>query len=158
MCQDQQGSSGNNKLRATWGQRKVGLVIFMVIALSLVGVGLLEVMQYDIGRFFMPCGFKVSRGLPCPTCGYTTALRAFATGHMLKAFTIQPAASLLYVALVASAIIGFYVASSGHYPHWLRKGLAELTLKHLFFGLVLVVLLGWAVLLAQAAAQNFRTI
>jgi hypothetical protein len=154
MTEDQQGICGNYRLKATSDQRRLGLVIFLVIALSLVGVGLLEFMQYDIGRLFTPCGFKVSRGLPCPTCGYTTALRAFVQGHWVAAFKIQPAASLLCVALSVSAMMGLYVATSGHYPHWLRKGLAECTLKHLFFALLLVVFLGWAVLLAQAVAQK----
>ncbi|NQV32480.1 MAG: DUF2752 domain-containing protein [Phycisphaeraceae bacterium] len=129
-------------------------MIFLVIALSLVGVGLLEAMQYDIGRLFMPCGFKVSRNLPCPTCGYTTSLRAFVQGHLMTAFKIQPAAWMLCVALSASAMIGLYVGASGHYPHWLRKGLAECTLKHLLFAFLLVVLLGWAVVLAQTVSQK----
>jgi hypothetical protein len=154
MIQYQQGTSANKKLRATSGQRKVGLVLFLVIALGLAGVGALEVMQYDVGRFFTPCGFKLSHGLPCPTCGYTRALRAFATGHVVSAFMIQPAACMIGLALVVSAAAGFYVAVSGHYPHWLRKGLAECTLKHVFLGLVLVVFVGWAVLLAQAFAEK----
>lgn len=132
----------------------MGGAIFLIVALSLAGVGLLESMQYDIGRFFLPCGFKVRHGLPCPTCGYTTAFRAFATGHLVSAFRIQPAACLIGVALLASAIIGLYVAISGHYPHWLRKGLAECKLKHLFLALLLVVLLGWAVLLAQTVVPK----
>ena len=154
MTEDQQGIYGNYRLKATSGQRKMGGVIFLIVALSLAGVGLLESMQYDIGRLFMPCGFKVRHGLPCPTCGYTTAFRAFATGHVVSAFRVQPAACLMGVALLASAIIGLYVAISGHYPHWLRKGLAECTLKHLFFTLLLVMFLGWAVLLAQTVAQK----
>lgn len=154
MTENQQGISGNYRLKATSGQRKTGLVIFLVVALGLVGVGLLEAMQYDIGRLFMPCGFKVSRGLPCPTCGYTTVLRAFVTGHLVAAFKIQPAATLLCVALSACAMIGLYVAASGHYPHWLRKGMAECTLKHFLFAFLLIVLLGWAVALAQTVAQK----
>jgi hypothetical protein len=154
MTQYQQGTYGNGKLQATSGQRKRGLVLFVVVALGLAGVGVLEAVQYDVGRLFTPCGFKLSHGLPCPTCGYTTALRAFATGHALSAFMIQPAACMIYAALTVSGAMGFYVAVSGHYPHWLRKGLAECTLKQVFLGLVLVVILGWAVLLAQAYAQK----
>ncbi len=155
MTQYQQGTFANKKLQATSGQRRTGLVIFLGVAMGLVGVGVLEVIQYDVGRLFMPCGFKLSHGLPCPTCGYTRALRAFATGHAVSAFMIQPAACMICVALVVSAVAGFYVAVSGHYPHWLRKGLAECTLKQVLLGLVLVVFLGWAVLLAQAFAENY---
>ena len=153
MAHDQQVNYGKQKLKATAGQRRVGLVFFLVITLSLAGVAVLETAQYDIGRVFAPCGFKVSHGLPCPTCGYTTAMRAFATGHVVSAFTLQPAACLIGLALVAMGLAGFYVAVSGHYPHWLRKGIAECTPKHVFLSLVLVVLLGWAVLLAQAYSR-----
>lgn len=150
MTQDQQGICGNKKLRATSGQRKKGLVIFLGVALIMISTAVLEGIQYDIGRLFTPCGFKVSHGLPCPTCGYTTSLRAFCRGDLLAAFKIQPAACLLCMALAAIAVMGCYVALSGHYPHWLRRGLAECTPKYIFFGILLIVLLGWAVLLAQA--------
>ncbi|MCF7972349.1 MAG: DUF2752 domain-containing protein [Phycisphaerae bacterium] len=126
------------------------MLIFLVVALPLIGTAVLEAVHYDIGRLFAPCGFKVSHGLPCPTCGYTTSLRAFSRGHWVAAFKIQPGACFFYVSLVASAVMGIYVALSGHYPHWLRKGLAECTPKYIFLGTLLVVLLGWAVLLAQA--------
>ncbi len=154
MTPDQQGISRNRKLKATSGQRKGALVLFFASAIIFVGVGLLEASQYDIGRFFMPCGFKVSHGLPCPTCGYTTALRAFATGHVVAAFKIQPAACMMCVALLTSGAIGFYVAVTGHYPHWLRKGLAQCRLKYVFLAFFLVVFLGWTVLLAQAYAEK----
>ncbi len=154
MTEDQQGISGNKKLKATPGQRRVAMLLFLAVAVTLMGVGLLEASQYDIGRLFMPCGFKVSHGLPCPTCGYTTALRAFVTGHLVAAFRIQPAACMMCVALLASGVIGFYVALSGHYPHWLRKGLIQCRLRYVFLVFFLVVLLGWTVLLAQAYAEK----
>ena len=150
MTQDQQGISGKIKVRATSAQRKTGMVICLLVLLGLIGVAVLEAVHFDIGRLFTPCGFKVKHGLPCPTCGYTTALRAFASGHVFHAFTIQPAASLIYLALVCGALIGGYVAISGHYPHWLRQGMAGVTPKLVALVLLAVVLVGWGVLLVRA--------
>jgi hypothetical protein len=150
MTPDQQGIFGNKKLRATSGQRKKGLLIFLGVALIMISMVTLEAIHYDIGRLFAPCGFKVNHGLPCPTCGYTTSLRAFCRGDVLAAFKLQPAACLLCMGLVTMAVMGLYVGLSGHYPHWLRRGLAECTPKYMFLGILLIVLLGWAVRLVQA--------
>ena len=154
MTGNQQVNFENHKLPATSGQRKMGGALFLVVVLSVGSVAVLEAMQYDIGQVFLPCGFKVNHGLPCPTCGYTTSLRAFATGHVVSAFVSQPAACLIYLSLVVSAIVGGYVAVSGHMPNWLRRGLRDCRPKHVFLGLVLVILSGWGAKLAQAFSQK----
>lgn len=150
MTQDQQGISGNRKLRATSGQRKLGLTIFLVVVLGLAGVSVLEAIHFDIGRLFTPCGFKVRHGLPCPTCGYTRALRALVSGHVAAAFSLQPAAGLIYLGLLVSAMIGGYVAFSGYYPDWLHKGLKGWTPKRVFWCVLGIVIMGWIVQLIRA--------
>ena len=42
-----------------------------------------------------PCGFDVATGLPCATCGMTTAFTHAAHGHLVAAFAGQPAGALL---------------------------------------------------------------
>lgn len=55
------------------------------------------------------CGFQVRWGIPCPTCGMTTAFAHAADGQLLSAFRVQPAGLLLAIgnaALFITAIWG----------------------------------------------------
>ncbi len=42
-----------------------------------------------------PCGFVLRTGLPCPTCGMTTAFSHMMHGQVGRAFIVQPAGALL---------------------------------------------------------------
>jgi hypothetical protein len=56
-----------------------------------------------------PCGFYLTTGLPCPTCGCTTAVSRFAHGQLLASFLTQPfgfLVGLLAVILVPLTAIG----------------------------------------------------
>jgi len=41
------------------------------------------------------CGFYVSTGLPCPTCGMTTAVSYAAHGELFRSFLTQPMGAVL---------------------------------------------------------------
>jgi hypothetical protein len=51
----------------------------------------------------MPCGFFRITGMPCPTCGCTTAVSHFAHGNLAMSLFTQPFG--FYVALVATLMI-----------------------------------------------------
>jgi len=56
-----------------------------------------------------PCDFFSRTGIPCPTCGCTTAVTNFAHGHLLRSFLTQPFGFLvaaLATALVPLSLIG----------------------------------------------------
>ncbi len=53
----------------------------------------------------MMCGYRARTGLPCPLCGATRAFVHLARGHLLTAFGYNPAASLLFVALVGTGAL-----------------------------------------------------
>ncbi|MEI8196089.1 MAG: DUF2752 domain-containing protein, partial [Phycisphaerae bacterium] len=42
-----------------------------------------------------PCGFYFTTGVPCPTCGCTTAVCWFAHGHVLQSLYVQPFGALV---------------------------------------------------------------
>ena len=52
-----------------------------------------------------PCGFEVATGLPCATCGMTTAFANAAGGHLIAAFAGQPAGALLALACAMVALV-----------------------------------------------------
>jgi len=141
-------------MKATPEQRRVWAVVSLAILTLFGTVAVLEAMQIDIGRFFLPCGIQQQYHIPCPTCGMTTALRAFARGDILTAFAIQPAAGLLYCLLVTIAGIGLFITISGTYPAWLHRWLREIKLSWVFWFLVVVILAGWAVTLSRALIRR----
>jgi hypothetical protein len=99
-----------------------------------------------------PCGFKVQFGLPCPTCGMTTSVLAFARGDILQSFYIQPAAAVLCCVLIAVAIFAMIAAIAG--TDW---GLVQsLKLKYSIVTFMVIVGGGWTVTLARAIANRIQ--
>ncbi len=57
-----------------------------------------------------PCGFKTATGLPCATCGMTTAFSYAAHGRIVDAFIVQPAGAVLAVTCAMLALVTGYAA------------------------------------------------
>jgi hypothetical protein len=66
---------------------------------------------------FPPCQFEARTGLPCPSCGYTTAVSYFAHGKIIASIYIQPMGFLIAVIAAASVWIGGYIAVTGRPVH-----------------------------------------
>ena len=59
------------------------------------------------------CGFLQRTGLPCPTCGYTTACALAAHGRIVAALRTQPAGATLALLLCAMTIVSGYALLTG---------------------------------------------
>jgi hypothetical protein len=59
------------------------------------------------------CGFEESIGLPCATCGMTTAVSLAAHGQLATAFLVQPAGATLALAAAMLAWISGYAMWRG---------------------------------------------
>ena len=59
------------------------------------------------------CGFYSSVGLPCATCGMTTAFSHAAHGRLLSAFRAQPAGAVLAVMTAMLAVTSAYALATG---------------------------------------------
>jgi hypothetical protein len=130
-----------------------GLIAFVIVA----GFGSLWLLQrvgFDFGLLFGPCGMKQRTGLPCPTCGMTTCVLAFARGEVLHAFYTQPAGGLVCSLLVVGAFFAFLTAGFGVYFGFFDRLVTELKVKYMVLGLLVILLAGWAVTLARAVAAQ----
>jgi len=129
-----------------------------VISLSVLALfGTLWVLQrldFDFGLLFNPCGFKQRTGWPCPACGMTTSVLAFARGQVLTAFYVQPAAALLCSLLGLGGFLAFLIAITGVYSSRFDRVLREVKISYLIVGLLVVLAAGWAVTLARAFAAQ----
>jgi hypothetical protein len=138
--------------RASFRQRLVAGVVFLLLAaffgvLALAG-------HYKIGLWPFPCGFKQRYNLPCPGCGITTSVVAFAQGKIFEAFYIQPAAALLCCILVVAAFLAFLIAVFGVYFSFINRFFAEVKVRYIVLALIVIIAAGWAVTLARAIAAN----
>ena len=115
-----------------------------------VRIALLQHLGFNFGLLFSPCGFRARTGYPCISCRMTRSVLAFARGDILEAFRLQPASAFIGVVIMAAACIGLYIAITGHLPGFVRRVCAEFRLKRFLLGLVLILLAGWVVTLAQA--------
>jgi len=130
----------------------------VIVCLAVVGFfGLFALARHyniDIGRWLGYCGFKQRYGLPCPTCGMTTATLAFAQGKIFDAFYVQPAGALLCCVLVVTAFLAFLIAVFGVYFRFLERFFREVKVKYIILALIVIIAAGWAVTLARALAAN----
>jgi hypothetical protein len=137
--------------RATRRQR----LIAGIVLLSIIGffAACWVIARYEIPIYPFGCGFKQRYGLPCPTCGMTTAVLAFAQGRIINSFYIQPAAAFLCSIAVVAAFFAFLTAVFGIYSPALERRLASLKIRYIVAGLLFVLAVGWAVTLVRAIAK-----
>jgi hypothetical protein len=155
MQEYQQVRSGKVARRASARERAIAAGIVFVVAAGFGSLWLLQRVGFDFGVLFGPCGMKQRTGLPCPTCGMTTCVLAFARGEVLTAFYGQPAGGFLCALLVAVAFFAFLASAFGVYFCFFDRLLSELKVKYMVAGLLVILAAGWAVTLARAvAAQN----
>lgn len=136
--------------RASANERMAAALIASSIVLLFVALWGLQKVHFDFGLLFNPCGFKQRTGWPCPACGMTTSVLAFARGRIAQSFYAQPAAAFGCLVLVVSAVLAFLIAVLGVYFKALDRFLEEVKPSHLAIALLVVISAGWAVTLARA--------
>ncbi|WP_432797635.1 DUF2752 domain-containing protein [Poriferisphaera sp. WC338] len=99
---------------ATPHSRLPALAIFLS-CLILLAVGSYLSPTFGLTEAFnMPvCGFKLHTGLPCLTCGMTTAFTHATHGHLLTAFYTQPFGAALAIATAAFFLISLWSLITG---------------------------------------------
>jgi hypothetical protein len=140
--------------RASAHERATAALIVAGIVALFGSLWLLQRVGFDFGTLFGPCGMKQRTGLPCPTCGMTTCVLAFARGEVRTAFYVQPAGALVCSLLMVAAFFAFLTAILGVYFHFFDRLWAELKVKYVVAGLFVILAAGWAVTLARALAAQ----
>ena len=141
-------------LRASRNQRTIAAVICISIVSFFIVFAVAGHYHIDMGTFLGRCGFRQNTGLPCPTCGMTTAMLAFAQGKIPQAFYIQPAGALLCCIAVFVAVLAFVISVFGIYFRFIWRFFAEVKVRYIVIVLIIIILSGWAVTLSRALAAR----
>jgi hypothetical protein len=151
MGQGQQQVAPKTFSRASSRQRLTATIVFFAIVGTFAGLWL--VAHYNITLYPFPCGFKQRFGLPCPTCGMTHAVIAFANGRIIDSFYTQPAAAFFCCLAVVAAFFAFIIAAFGLYSPAFERRFVSLKLRYIVAVLVFILTVGWTVTLAMAIVQ-----
>jgi hypothetical protein len=92
-----------------------------------------------------PCGMILVTGLPCPTCGMTTAFAHAIRGQFIRAFWAQPTGLALALATIAATLASAVVLFTGRPPRWPARYVTPFAV---FFALLALLIGGWAFKLA----------
>ncbi len=120
-------NSGQTVRIASTGSRHIRLFGAGLVSLAapVLGVGLwLNPNAAGLGTHtqlgFGPCPFYMRYGIPCPTCGYTTAVSHVAHGQWISAILTQPAGAAVGFMLVGALSLGLVALATGR---WYGPGL-----------------------------------
>jgi hypothetical protein len=140
---------------ASFRQRLAAAIICLAVAAFFGVFALAAHYKIDMGRWLGYCGFKQRIGLPCVTCGMTTATLAFAQGKILEAFYIQPACALLCCIAVIAGVLALFTPVFGVYFGFIKRFFTEVKLRYIILALLIILAAGWAVTLARALAAQY---
>ena len=84
----------------------------------------------------------------------TTSVLAFARGEVTTAFRTQPASAFVCTLLVVLAFLASLVAVFGIYFVAFDRIIREMKVGYLILAMLVILLAGWAVTLAQAFAAR----
>ena len=93
----------------------------------------------QLGNAMPPCSFMRNSGLPCPTCGMTTAFSNVVRGRFIAAFLAQPAGMVFCLATMGIFLFSLYVSISG-WTIWINWDRIS---TRLMLGLGLLIAAGW---------------
>ena len=95
-----------------------------------------------------PCGFLVDHGVPCISCGMTTAFAAMAHGMPILALRSNPFGVLLFLGMLVAPIHCLHSLIMGLDPFWIFRTRRAMLILPLC-GLLLLLNWGVMVLIAR---------
>jgi hypothetical protein len=134
----------------TSGQLRLAAILVLLMAGSVLGIAAwLNPDSRGYGTheqlpFQGPCGFLLTTGYPCPTCGMTTAFSYTMHGNWLAAIKAQPGGWVLAIGSGLAVLMSIWVLITGQLPGWFVRWVTPFR----FFVAMLVIVLGsWGLVL-----------
>ncbi len=112
----------SGQLRVVLGAIGLGLVFLLAVAAVLKPSSFLIGTHQQLG--LPPCSFLVLFGIPCPTCGMTTAWTLLMHGELMRALRANCGGVLLAVLAMVAAPWSMISAVRGRWLMWKPNGTA----------------------------------
>jgi len=132
---------------AAWIDRAAALAVAGVVGTAVVVMACVHPDARGIGTHeqfgLEPCGWPVAYGIPCPTCGCTTAACHLVHGHLFTAFQVQPFGAL---SMLVSMLLGLHALLCLWRGWSFADLLVRLPVWRLFGAGFLLLLLSWGYL------------
>ena len=149
-------SPGNFRTTAPGRRRRLWALLVLAGGGAILGISLwLSPDERGYGTHrqlgFGECGMLITTGLPCPTCGMTTAFAYTVRGRFIKALLAQPAGFLLALATIACVAGAAWVVVTGRIA---PIRVPMVTPYRLFLGLLIVLLGGWGAKIVLGLAMH----
>lgn len=87
-----------------------------------------------------PCQFEFQTGVPCPTCGMTTAFAHFVRGNILASAYVQPLGAIAALAVAITFWTALYIAFTARPAHRLLRLIPT---RYYLVPLLSLVVLAW---------------
>ncbi|MEM1445906.1 MAG: DUF2752 domain-containing protein [Planctomycetota bacterium] len=140
---------------ASWRTRTVSLAVMAAGIAVLAVAAWLDANPRGLGTHtqlgWAPCGFESRTGLPCATCGMTTATTLAANGQLLSSLRVQPGGFLFALSAGLTVIIGGWSAWTGRS---LKPIALALVKPKALISIGVVILLAWSYRVADALLGN----
>ncbi len=134
-------------------ERIVWIVWFFVSLGIMTFLCLLAADIVNIDGLVGTCGFKERYGLACPGCGITTSCKLFFSGHIVRAFYVQPAGAALCLAIVASWILACITGAFG-VQLWIIPPVRIWDGWKIILVMLIIFAFGWAVSLIKTVCTK----
>ena len=119
---------------------------FLMLCVSVFVIGLALKMEPASGgvgthkQLGLPSCAWMSYGVPCPSCGMTTAVSYCVRGSFFKAFATQPAGVFFGLAIGVVGILGFWIVITGTSFSWIIPYVFS---SFMGWSLVIIVIFSW---------------
>lgn len=132
---------------SVWVDRAAAVAVAGVVGTAVVVMAMVQPDARGIGTHeqlgLEPCGWPVVYGIPCPTCGCTTAACHLVHGHLFTAFVVQPFGAVF---MLVAMLLGLHALLC----LWRRWSFADLLVRlpvwRLLGGGLLLLLASWGYL------------
>lgn len=111
---------------STLVDRTAAIAVAFVVGAAVTAMALVDPDPRGLGTHeqlgLEPCGWPLAYGIPCPTCGCTTAACHLVHGQVLTAFRVQPFGAVI---MAAAMLLGVHALVC----LWRRRSFADLLVR-----------------------------
>lgn len=153
---DSESADSANAVRYAHSPARVRWIAVLVLACSTSLLSVAAWLKPDARGYgthqqlhMAPCGMLVAFGIPCPTCGMTTAFAHTVRGQWIQAAWAQPAGFVFALATALAGVLSIWSLATGRAPR-----IRFVTPFRVFLTILILLLTGWGLKIGMGLADG----